>query len=203
MNASFLDTYHRLDSPVHRLSAGFKIIVVLAALLLLIWMPLQFWPFYLGWTFCLLGVAGLSKIPPRFLVRRLMILEPLVLGVAVLAWFQPQGGLIFCRILVKSTLCLFTLLLLSNTTPFSQIIRILQKIRAPSLLVSTLALMYRYLFVLVDEAERMQRARASRTFTRQRVLQWKSLGAIVGQLFVRSTERAERIYAAMCSRGWK
>jgi cobalt/nickel transport system permease protein len=203
MNASFLETYHRLDSPVHRLSAGLKLLVVLVVLLLLIWVPIQYWPFYLGWALCLLLVAGLSKIPPWFLIRRLLILEPLVLGVAVLAWFQPHGGFIFCRILVKSTLCLFTLVLLSNTTSFSQIIRILQKIRVPSLLVSTLALMYRYLFVLVDEAERMKRARASRTFTRQRSLQWKSLGAIVGQLFVRSTERAERIYAAMCSRGWK
>lgn len=203
MNSSFLDTYHRLDSPVHRLPAGFKILWALAALLLLIWLPIQYWFFYLGWTLFLLLVAGLSKIPPRFLARRLVILEPLVLGVAVLAWFQPNGGFIFCRILVKSSLCLFTLLLLSNTTPFSQIIRIMQKIRVPSLLVTTLALMYRYLFVLVDEAERMKRARASRTFSRQRAQYWKTLGAIIGQLFVRSTERAERIYAAMCSRGWK
>ncbi|MGH7335236.1 MAG: CbiQ family ECF transporter T component [Candidatus Rokuibacteriota bacterium] len=26
---------------------------------------------------------------------------------------------------------------------------------------------------------------------------------MIGQLFVRSTERAERIYAAMASRGWQ
>jgi cobalt/nickel transport system permease protein len=63
--------------------------------------------------------------------------------------------------------------------------------------------MYRYLSVLVDEAERMQRARASRTFTRRRSHLWQSLGTVLGQLFVRSTERAERIYAAMCARGWK
>ena len=63
--------------------------------------------------------------------------------------------------------------------------------------------MYRYLFVLIDEAERMQRARRSRTFTSERSHVWKSLAALVGQLFVRSTERAERIYAAMCARGWR
>jgi cobalt/nickel transport system permease protein len=63
--------------------------------------------------------------------------------------------------------------------------------------------MHRYLFVLVDEGERMRRARASRTFVRRRGHQWQTLATIVGQLFVRASERAERIYAAMCARGWK
>jgi energy-coupling factor transporter transmembrane protein EcfT len=49
----------------------------------------------------------------------------------------------------------------------------------------------------------MQRARASRTFSAQRVTAWRSLTAIIGQLFVRSVGRAERIYLAMCARGWK
>jgi cobalt/nickel transport system permease protein len=63
--------------------------------------------------------------------------------------------------------------------------------------------MHRYLFVLLDESERMRRARASRTFQRQRRVRWNLLGSVVGQLFVRASERAERIYAAMCARGWK
>jgi cobalt/nickel transport system permease protein len=49
----------------------------------------------------------------------------------------------------------------------------------------------------------MRRARASRTFERQRRMRWHLLGTVVGQLFVRASERAERIYAAMCARGWK
>jgi energy-coupling factor transporter transmembrane protein EcfT len=49
----------------------------------------------------------------------------------------------------------------------------------------------------------MRRARASRTFTRRRRFQWQALSSIVGQLFVRASERAERIYNAMCARGWK
>ena len=69
--------------------------------------------------------------------------------------------------------------------------------------VTTLTLMHRYLFVLADEAERMRRARASRTFTRGRRFQWHTLATVVGQLFIRASERAERIYDAMCARGWK
>ena len=106
---------------------------------------------------------------------------------------------------MRSTLCLLTMVLLSNTTPFSAILQVLRRVRVPGLFVTTLALMYRYLFVLVNEAERMHRARASRTFTRKssRHHLWRALGTVIGQLFVRSTERAERIYAAMLARGWK
>ncbi|HUL77166.1 MAG TPA: CbiQ family ECF transporter T component, partial [Vicinamibacteria bacterium] len=60
---------------------------------------------------------------------------------------------------------------------------------------TTIALMYRYLFVLIDEAGRMQRARASRTLRPSRAFEWRSTAALAGQLFLRSTERAERIYA--------
>jgi len=96
-----------------------------------------------------------------------------------------------------------TIILVSNTTPFSQILRVLKATPVPGLLITTIALMHRYLFVLVEEAERMRRARASRTFTQGRGARWRMLSTVVSQLFVRASERAERIYDAMCARGWK
>jgi len=124
--------------------------------------------------------------------------------VAGLMWFQPGGGKIFAVVMLKANLCLLTTLLLSNTTPFTELLlRVLQRLRVPWIFVTTLTLMHRYLFVLADEAERMRRARASRTFTRGRRWQWLALASVVGQLFVRASERAERIYNAMCARGWK
>ena len=95
------------------------------------------------------------------------------------------------------------MILLANSTPFSDLLDVLKRWRFPALLVTTLALMYRYLFLLIDEAERMSRARASRTFTARRRRSWQVLGTVVGQLGVRSTERAERIYSAMRARGWR
>jgi cobalt/nickel transport system permease protein len=71
------------------------------------------------------------------------------------------------------------------------------------LLITTMTLMHRYLFVLSDEAERMRRAQASRSFTRGRRFQWRSMSTVVGHLFIRASERAERIYDAMCARGWR
>ena len=203
MRHDFLDHHSRLDSPVHRLCADTKLVVALALVLTTVLMPFPAPWYFVTLTGFLIAVALASKIPPVFLIKRLLLLEPLVLGIALLAWFQPEGGLVFAKIIVKSTLCLFTMILLSNATPFSALLDVLRRARFPALIITTLALMYRYLSVLIDETERMQRARASRTFTRRRSHVWKSLGTVIGQLFVRSTERAERIYAAMCARGWK
>lgn len=203
MRHDFLDHYSRLDSPIHRLRADTKLAIALAIVLTTALLPGLFTLYFVTVAALLVIVAATSRVPARFLATRLLLLEPLVLGVAVLALLQPGGFRVFATILVKSTLCLFTMILLSNTTPFAELLVVLRRIRFPALLITTLALMYRYLFVLADEAERMQRARASRTFTKRRFAVWKTLGTVIGHLFVRSTERAERIYAAMCARGWK
>lgn len=203
MRLDLLDTYSRLDSPVHRLPAALKLAGAVALVLATILLPRAQWPGFVAIAAALVVVAALSRISAAFLAKRLLLLEPFVIGVAVLALFQPQGWIVFLALLVKTNLCLLTMILLSNTTPFSEVLRVLKRLRVPAILVTTLALMYRYLFVLVEETRRMRRARASRTFTRRRGVAWQSLATIISQLFIRSTERAERIYAAMCARGWR
>ncbi len=203
MRHDFIDRYSRLDSPIHRLPAGLKLAAALGVVTVIALLPVGAWGPFGTIALLLLLIAGLSRIPPRFVLWRLLALEPLALGVAGLAVFQPRGGRIFATMVVKTTLCLLTMILLSNTTPFSALLGVMQRARVPRLLISTLALMYRYLFVLTDEAQRMRRARASRTFQSGRWWTWRTLATVIGQLFIRSTERAERIYAAMAARGWQ
>jgi cobalt/nickel transport system permease protein len=198
-----LDTYSRIESPVHRLPASLKLAAAVALVLATILLPRAQWPGFVVIAVALAVVAALSRIPAAFLSKRLLLLEPFVIGVALLALFQPRGWAVFLTLLVRTNLCLLTMILLSNTTPFSEVLRVLKRLRVPAILITTLALMYRYLFVLVEETARMRRARASRTFTRRRGAAWQSLATIISQLFIRSTERAERIYAAMCARGWR
>jgi cobalt/nickel transport system permease protein len=202
MRADLIDRYSYGESPVHRLPAWLKLAGALATVVVTVVLPPGRWGAYLGVAVLLAGVAAASRVPPGFILRRLVTLEPLALGIAGLAVFQPHGGRIFATMLAKTTLCLLTMILLSNTTPFSALLDVLRRARVPAILVSTLALMYRYLFVLADEVQRMRRARASRTFSPGRRWTWRALGTVIGQLFVRSTERAERIYAAMTARGW-
>jgi cobalt/nickel transport system permease protein len=123
--------------------------------------------------------------------------------VCLLALFKPGGGETALRVLVRSNLSLAAMIILSSTTPFSEILELLRRLRMPALFVTTLSLLYRYMFVLVDQGERMMRARRSRTFGPRRRLAWRSGAGVVGQLFIRSTERAERVYAAMSARGWR
>jgi cobalt/nickel transport system permease protein len=203
MRHSFLDRYSRLESPIHGIDVSVKLLLLILLLVAIVTTPISLYAVFALVSIMLLAVAFVSRIPLMFLIRRMLLLELFVMGVAILSLLQPNGITLFAALVARSTLCLFAIVLFSNTTPFSELLDLLRKWRVPLLLITLLALLYRYLFVLVDELERMQRARTSRTFTRKRVVVWHSLATIVSQLFVRSTERAERIYAAMCARGWQ
>ncbi len=207
MSASLLESYQPRPSPVHRLPARIKLPGLLGFVLVVAGLPPRdgWTPWVFGGAAALLGfTAWRSQISLEFLLRRLALLEPFVLGVAALSLWQTGGAGVFWHTVVRSTLCLGGAILLAATTPFSEIIRVLRGWRAPALLLTTLALMDRYLFVLVEETARLTRARASRTFVRpSRRVVWGSLAETLGQLFVRSVERAGRIYASMCARGWR
>jgi len=151
----------------------------------------------------LLGVAAASRVPAGFLLRKLLLVAPFVLGMAVMTLFQPDGAHRFAVTLTRSTLCLFASILFAATTPFTDFLAVLRAWRLPGVLAATIALTYRYLFVLVDEALRMRRARIARTFTRGRRTQWSALSSVAARLFARGVARAERIQSAMAARGWQ
>lgn len=188
---------------VHRLPAGLKLGLALAIISGTIAVPSHERACFVGVALLLFVTALSSRVPLAFFVRRLLLLSPFVVGVILANALRPDGHGRTWLLAARSTLCLSTVILLSNTTPFGQILVVFERIGVPGVLITTLALMHRYLFVLLEESERMRRARASRTLGRSRRLRWRVLGSVVGQLFLRASERAERIYAAMCARGWR
>jgi cobalt/nickel transport system permease protein len=202
MKLHLLDPGHgRPDTPIRRTPAEVKLGAGLALITVTVLLPTGATAWLLGAATFLAVVAVLSRIPPLFVLKRLLLLAPFVLGVTVMNAFQPAQRAHWPWLLARSVVCLLTVILVSNTTPFSEVLRVLRRIRVPALLITTIALMHRYLFVLAEEAERMHRARASRTFAARRRWQWPVLATVAGQLFIRASERAERIYAAMCARG--
>ena len=72
----------------------------------------------------------------------------------------------------------------------------------PRLLTVIAAFMYRYVFVIVDEARRMRAALAARAYRPRHLGQVAALGRLVTALFLRSYERGERVYLAMLARGY-
>jgi cobalt/nickel transport system permease protein len=193
----------RDDGPLRRLPAGPKLAVAVALVLAFVLLPHGAWPVYGAGALLLAVLVLLGGVPLRPFLQRLLLLEPFVLGVALLTLLQPDGLSMFLALVARSTLCLSTMLLLAGTTPLPDLLQVLRTLRVPALLVTTLALMYRYLFVLADEARRMQRACHCRTFAAGTMPRWKTLASVVGQLFVRAAGRAERIHAAMLARGFR
>ncbi|MDD2708529.1 MAG: cobalt ECF transporter T component CbiQ [Verrucomicrobiae bacterium] len=201
MTGRFIDLYSRLDSPVHRLAAGAKAGAAFGVLL-----AAGLWP---GWevlmTAGIVVLAGVAagRIPWGFFISRWLGLMLFILPVSLLAFFQPGGWRFFCLFLVRGGVCAGAVLLLANTTPMAEILRVLRRVGMPGMMVDVLALTCRYLFVLADEAGRMRFARQSRTFEGSRRLLWRNGASVIGQLFLRSLERAERVQAARLARGGK
>ncbi|MCL5280814.1 MAG: cobalt ECF transporter T component CbiQ [Planctomycetes bacterium] len=203
MDHQLLSLYQHRDSPIHRLPATVKLIGALVFVFVVVLLPLSAWRAYALGAAALLLIAAFARLPARVLARKLLWVEPFALGIALLALLQHNGIRVFAAMLARSTLCLLCMVLLSSTTRFTDLLQALGRARVPSLLVTTLALMHRYVFLLHDEMGRMRRARRSRTFTDGRLWVWRSGAGVIAHLFLRSLEHAERIYAAMCARGWK
>ena len=188
---------------LHRLSPRLKLIAAVVLITVTALLPRRPDPLYFLPAAVLLLLWPFGRMPLGYTLRRMAVVEFFILGIALLSLLRPSATPVFLAALIKSNLCVLTMLLLTWTTPFQDILQELRRARLPGVMLSTLALMFRYLPVLADETRRMQRARASRTFSRQRLLAWHNLSTIIGQLFIRSADRAERIYLAMCARGWK
>jgi cobalt/nickel transport system permease protein len=203
MNHGYLDRFARGTSRLHRLSAETKMSAALLLVLLTAFLGVPLWRVLVVEALAIAALVGVSRIPPGFFVKRLLLFEPLMVGAAVVGLLSPDGYAKSAVLLLRSNLAVSVMILLANTTPFSEILRVLRRLRVPALFLTVLSLMYRYLYLVIDQAERMERARRSRTFSSRRAKSWQVWSGLVAMLFVRSTERAERIYAAMLARGWK
>lgn len=188
---------------VNRASSRLKILAILLLISFTALLPRRPDTLYLIPAAVLILLWALIRMPFLFVIRRLIIVEIFIIGIALLSLIHPPSTPIFLSALLKSNLCVLAMLVLIWTTPFMEILQELRRWHLPVVMLTTLALMYRYLPVLGEEARRMSRARASRTFSARRRLSWNNLALVIGQLFIRSADRAERIYLAMCARGWK
>ncbi len=215
MKHSFLDRYSSLDSPVHRLDPRAKIISFLAALLIIVSEPrgeVQSFLFY----YVLIGaLVWISRIPVRFLLKRCLIVAPIVLMAAGLmlvsgspiaegAIGHPHGGrvLLSLSIALKAFAAVILLTLLTSTERFHRLLEGMRALKMPALLGVLSAFMYRYAFIISDEMLRTSRARLSRTPGRLNTSRFTVYGHQAATIFVRSWERSQTVYNAMCSRGF-
>ncbi len=217
MRHDFIDRYSRLDSPVHALDPRAKALGFFALIVACVTTPPRAW-----WPFCLyaavvLVIATASRLPLKYLFTRMLVVLPFVLMVGVFLPFLHKGGpsfdlglfsvsreglIMFWGVAVKALISVACMVVLSSTTPFSDLMHGFERMHVPRFFTIVSSFMYRYLFIIVDEAERMKRARDSRNFRGQWIWQSKVIGHMIASLFLRSQERAERVYNAMTARGF-
>ena len=93
--------------------------------------------------------------------------------------------------------------LLMASTDFSQLLKAFEKLHVPGVLLMVISFMYRYLFVIEDELMKMRLAKDSRTIGGSKWFHLKAQANMLGVLFIRAYERAEKVYLAMCARGFE
>jgi cobalt/nickel transport system permease protein len=116
----------------------------------------------------------------------------------------------FLSIAFKAWISVQAAILLAATTPFSELLQGFRQLHIPGIFIAIIELMWRYLFLMVDEAGTMMHARNSRNSklpdnrNSGGSVFWRAsvTGGMAGNLFLRSIERSERVYAAMLARGY-
>lgn len=229
MHVHFLDPYRSRESIIHRLDPRIKLVLTVVFILTNTLLPTGAWPVYILLFALILSVEMLSELGVGYVLKRAMLALPFVLAALPLILTIPGKGLFslpvgpwtiratypglerFISIVLKSWLSMQAAIVLAASTPFPDLLVAMRAVGVPRLLVSIFGLMWRYLFVLVDEAIRLLRARAARSS--QSDLQgvkaggsfsWRArvAGGMAGNLFLRGFERSDRIYMAMVSRGY-
>jgi cobalt/nickel transport system permease protein len=233
MHANALDRYQKGESLIHRLDPRVKVVVTVLFILSNVLLPDGAWlAFVLAWGLVLL-TSALAGLGLGYAIKRSFVALPFALaaitvmfnmpGQPLFAWqlgpwhlVATDAGVIrFASIVIRTWLSVQMAILLTATTRFPDLLHALHHLRVPALLVAIISFMYRYLFVITDEAMRLMRAREARsarpakyplraTGGQRSRITWRArvTGNMVGQLFLRSYERSDRVYSAMLARGY-
>jgi len=203
------------DTPVHRLCPAAKLLTTIAYIAAVV----SFGKYQLGGLLVLIMypalLFSLSGVPVSTCFRKLRFVLPLVLAVGL---FNPlfdrapllnvggvavSGGVVsMVTLMVKGVLCLTASFLLAATTPIDALCAALRQFRVPSLLVTLLLLTYRYVGVMTEELSVMTDAYRLRA-PGQKGLHVSAWGSFLGQLLLRSADRAEELYGSMLLRGFR
>ncbi len=204
------------DSPIHKLTPRTR---TLAAILLAFVIALchEILPLLtaLGLAFILIFAAriNLLKAGRRLLVIAgflllIWLILPLTCGGPVI-WqnsflkIGQTGVTLALELTLKTSAMLLIFLALISTMSTADLAHALDSLHLPPKLVLLLLITYRYIFLIEDELQTMLRAARIRNFQPKTSLHcYRTYANLLGMLFVRSAERAQRVHKAMLCRGF-
>lgn len=181
--------------------------------------PAKAYQAFAGYFLILLLISITSRLNSLKLIKRVAIAMPFILLLVIfLPFFGASGEKAACSLFgfpvyqegliklfagtTRAILAIFSVSILAASTPFDQLIEGFGALGMPKVFLAIASFMQRYTHVLVDEAQRMKRARDSRNFSPKWIWQAKTIGNMIATLFLRSYERGERVYISMLSRGY-
>lgn len=215
MDIGKMDELGRLNSPVHRLDARAQIITTLVFILVVMsysryevsaLIPLFLYP-------AMLLVLG--ELPVRYIGRKVAIAAPFAIFVGIFnPWLDRQvvgvvgnyevtgGWFSLVSILLRFGLTVSAAIILVACTGIHRLCAAGLRLGLPRVFIVQLMFMYRYFFVIGDEAGRMVRGLDLRNAGGS-ALGLRLYGILLGQLLLRAMARAQRIYRAMVARGFE
>jgi cobalt/nickel transport system permease protein len=198
-----MDAWARTNSAVHNMSPKAKIIILCAFLIAVSTTPpkaiLNLGAFA---TFLFFGMVC-STLPVTALLVRSAFALPFNLTFAMLSYFSLGDVSYSVGLLFRGQLCVLGTLLMVATTPLPLLLRALESLGIPTVIVQVAQFIYRYLFVIADQGQRMRLAATARNsgkmVSRQGSLE--RAGGALAVLFSCSYQRAEKLHRATISRG--
>ena len=202
MHHVVLERWSRRSSPLHRADPRAKIGVLLVVLIVLATCRRDLFPFSGFLLLFLCAAIVWARLPLAAALLRAAVVLPFSLAFAVICWLagDPARGL---QLGVKSYLSALAVLLAVSTTPLPALLRGLESLGAPRFLLMVAQFLYRYLFVISEEAQHMVKATQSRGGRAGRAAQFRAAAGALAVLFARSYARAGDIHRAMMARGFQ
>lgn len=122
---------------------------------------------------------------------------------ATIGSFTITGGMLsMITLMMKGIFTILASYILISTTTIEKICFAMRCIHIPKIIVTQILLVYRYITVLLNETKRISQAYTLRA-PNQNGIHFKAWGSLVGQLLLRSMDRADVVYASMCLRGYR
>lgn len=209
-----LENLSKEDRWVNRIHPLSKLILTVFYITVTVSFPKYELPGLLSMLVYPLAVFVIADLSFRDALRRLRVVLPIVMAVGILNPFFDReillhlgnvpvsGGVIsMLSLMVKAVLTVFAGYLLIATTPIEQICRAMRIIHIPKVFVVIVLLIYRYVTVLLSEARRITQAYELRA-PRQKGVHYKVWGPLLGQMLLRSMDRANDLYDSMQLRGF-
>jgi cobalt/nickel transport system permease protein len=201
---------HRLDPSIRLASAaGYSCVLAVC----------REFPALLAALFLSMALVAAARLRIAEVLKRLLVVNGLVVFIWAVIPFTFPGEALFrlgplhaaregielaAQITLKSNAIILAFMALVATMPFATVGHALHRLRVPDKIVHLLLMTYRYIFVLEQEYQRLIRAARIRGFRPGTNLHtYRTYAYLVGMLFVRAVDRAERVRWAMLCRGFK